>query len=1153
MKNIFLKVLKVSLIVTAAILIILLIFGIVLRLNWPWWVGFFLLVILIGLGLGGLFLRKLLLRRRERRFVQHVIEQDETRLKTVTGEEKNSLKELQNRWKEAIDALRHSHLRKYGNPLYVLPWYLVIGESGSGKTTAINSARLSSPFVEVNRASGISGTKNCDWWFFEQAIVIDTAGRFAIPIDEGRDKDEWQNFLSLLSKYRKKEPINGLIVTVSADKLLEAHAEKIEEDGRNIRKRIDELMRVLGAKFPIYVLVTKCDLIQGMTKFSDQLPEKSLDQPMGVVNQDLSTNVAAFLDNTIGHIGDRLRYLRLLLLHKRESKVVDPVLLLFPEEFENLKQGLVSFVRGAFQENPFQETPILRGIFFSSGRQEGSPYSHFLNKLGLIGEKEVLLGTNKGLFLHDFFSQILPKDRRLFAPTRRAIEWRLLTRNLGLSSWILLCVALCGMLSFSFVKNLQTIREVSHEFAKPPVLVGDIQTDLDTMDRFRHTILDVENQNRSWWIPRFGLKESIKVEKGLKDKYCKQFREGFLLSFDKQLKDNMTRLTASTDDEIIGQYIVHLERRINLLKARLEGQDFESLQTRPQPPYVTLLSPYSQGSGPEIKKKFSSLFLYYLAWRSNSADISKEIDILQSWLKDLLKLKGTNLQWLVVWVDKYGSLSPVTLGDFWGGSSIVQEEKLIMPSFTIKGKELIDSLIKDLEFALSNELTLTDARKTFEKRYRNAYFDAWYNFAAAFPTGSEKLKGMKERQQIAAKISTDQGPYFAFINKMASDLEPLVGEERLPLWLQQLYQFQMVKLQAAQGGLLGKAAEQGKGFIAKIEKIISREAGKTSELEILAVKAYQEYQSALEAITPAAASRNQAYQIALQVFSEDPTASKSPLFAAYSSVTKLKNSVVKKPPVEEVLWRLVTGPLDYLWALIQKETACYIQKQWEEKVLAETQGSTNQQTMQLLLSQDGPVRKFYKEQEHFIGWSLQKGYYSKESLGGVIPFDSSFFTFLSKGVRSQATALARQKYKVTIKGLPTNTNSEAQLKPHVTKLELQCAEGTQTLINYQYPINKTFNWSSETCGDVLFQIGVGDATLTKVYTGTQAFPEFLQDFGHGSRTFYPNEFPKEKGYLDRLGIKYIKVNYQFSGDRVLLGEFSSLPGQIPRNIARCWD
>ena len=144
-----------------------------------------------------------------------------------------------------------------------MPWYLVVGESGSGKTTSLSSAKLASPFADTARTSGISGTRNCDWWFLENAIVVDTAGRYTIPVNGEPDKEEWQKLLSLLVKYRRREPLNGLIVTVAADKLVGAGREALEEEGRTIRRRIDEMMRVLGVKSPSYVLVTKCDLIPG--------------------------------------------------------------------------------------------------------------------------------------------------------------------------------------------------------------------------------------------------------------------------------------------------------------------------------------------------------------------------------------------------------------------------------------------------------------------------------------------------------------------------------------------------------------------------------------------------------------------------------------------------------------------------------------------------------------------------------------------------------------------------------------------------------------------------------------------------------------------------------------------------------------------------
>jgi len=1144
-KDVLTKLLKIFLILAAVILVVFLVFALVFRMDWPWWVGVFLLLALVSLLIAFLFLRKLWLRRREQSFVQQVIEQDEFHLKSLQGKEKDDSKELQGRWKAAIEALQKSHLRKLGNPLYVLPWYMVLGESGSGKTTAIQSARLSSPFAEVARTPGISGTRNCDWWFFEQAIIIDTAGRYAIPIDEGRDKEEWQRFLNLLVKYRKKEPLHGLVVTISADKLLEATPEALEEEGYQIRRRIDELMRVLGAKFPVYILVTKCDLIQGMTQFCDHLPEKSLDQPMGFINQELSTDGPAFLDRALGAIGERLRNLRLLLLHQVGAKTVDPGLLLFPEEFENLKRSLASFMKGAFQENPYQETPILRGLFFSSGRQEGTPFSHFLKALGLIGEREVLPGTSRGLFLHNFLARILPQDRGLFAPTRRALEWRSLTRNLGLTSWIILGVALCGLLSFSFAYNLKLLREVSFAAKLPPVR-GEILPDLDSMDRFRQTILNLENQKRKLWM-RFGLDESEKVERGLKGKYVTQFRRRFLEPLDNQMGAILASFSSSTPDEGIGQYAIYLIRRIHILKARIGGENLEERARQVQPSFILLPRKADQALEPEVNKKFGDLYLSYLVWQKDSGEISKEMNLHQARLKQLLALKGSNLQWVATWVNTQSSLPSLTRKDFWGGSLEAAGERPIPPAFTRKGKDLIDSFISEMKTSVPDPSAFAKQKGDFEKWYQRACFDAWQNFALLFPKGSERLKGVQEWQQVAARMATDQGPYFAFLNRMALELEPLARGENVPAWLKQGYQIQVVKaVGIAEGkGIGGKLVEEGKKILSAVKK-----PGK-EELEDIsrAAKAYQEYHGALAAITPATASRNQAFQITSQVYAEDPTTSKSPFYTAYGAANRLKEALKTKPG-DELFWKLFAGPLDYLWVFVRKETACYLQSQWEEKVLAEVQGVTGPQAQQMLLGPDGLAWKFVKgPAAPFLIRSL-KGYFSREALGGTIPFETSFLAFLVRG--AQATAVAKKSYPVTISGLPTSSNPEARTKPHATRLELQCSGASQTIENLNFPVSKTFNWSPETCGDVILQIEVGDLQLKKKYTGDQAFPEFLQDFRVGQRIFSPGEFPAEKDALERMGIKFIRVRYQFSGQQDVLAQMGALPRQAPSRIVSCW-
>ncbi|MEW6599495.1 MAG: type VI secretion protein IcmF/TssM N-terminal domain-containing protein [Nitrospirota bacterium] len=1148
MKDTLLKVLKISLIVITVLLVVLLVFGITLSLDWPWWVGFFLLLALVGIGIGVIFLRKILLRKKEQQFVDQVIAQDEARLKAASGKEKDELKDLQARWKEAVEALRRSHLRKYGNPLYVLPWYLIMGESGSGKTTSIKSARLSSPFVEVTHTSGISGTRNCDWWFFEQAIIIDTAGRYAIPVDEGKDKEEWQGFLNLLVKYRKKEPLHGLIVTVAANKLLEGSAETLEQDGKNIRRRIDELMRVLGIKFPVYVLVTKCDLIQGMTKFCDHLPEESTGQPMGVMNSDLSKDVGSFIKHAMNTVGERLRNLRILLLNKPEAGGVDPGLLLFPEEFENLSIGIDAFMKGAFQENPYQETPVLRGLYFSSGRQEGSPYSHFLNRLGLIGEKEVLPGTSKGLFLHDFFSKILPGDRGLFAPTRKAVEWQTLTRNLGLVSWVIIGIAICGLLSFSFVKNLRTLRGASHEFTKPPVMQRDFMADLVTMNRFSNAILKVEEQNRGWWIPRFGLNESINVEKGLKEKYCDQYRNGFLSPLDRRMRETtLITLSAGTPDEVIGQYIVHFTRRINLLKARLDGEDAEAIRARPQPSHVALLSTVGEDVSADARQTFGRLYFNYIIWRTDIGEISKEIDIFQSWLKQMIALKPGVPLWLAASVNGEGSVAPLTLGDFWGGTSTA-DEVVVPPAFTSKGRETVDSLIGEIEAAVADPLVFSGRKQEFGRWYRSRSLESWEAFCSGFSKGKARLRTKEEWQKKASQMSTDEGPYFALINKIATDLKPLAVEGSVPSWLSQVFEVQSARSK----GVIAKAADKSKGVIETVEKKLGRDSGDAAGAKLSAISAASQYQDALNAVTAVTASSNQAYQMTITTFTEDPAAGQSPFYKARRAADSLKYAVAEGA-ASDIVRNLISGPFDFLWEYALIETACALQGQWDEKVLAEVQGASGQQGVELMLGQDGFAWKFVKETAApFVRFMQSAGYAPVELFGRGVPFRPAFFSFLKHGASARADAITKQSYNITVKGLPTDANQDAKIKPHATHLDLQCADGTVSLNNYHFPVSKTFVWSTQTCGDTVLKIDIGNLVLTKVYSGPQGFSDFLTEFQSGSKSFNPEDFPQQSGELQKLRIKYIKVNYGFKGIQDVVGKAMSRPGEIVRSIAECW-
>jgi len=1154
------KLVKIFLITLAIILLVGIVFGLVVSIGWSWWVGVFILMGLLGLALGAVLLKKTWIRRREQRFVQQVIQQDEDYHATLSDRDKEGARELQEKWKQAMAALRRSHLKKYGNPLYVLPWYVVIGESGSGKTTAIQSAGLSSPFADVSRTSGISGTRNCDWWFFEQAIVLDTAGRYAVPVDEGRDKDEWQKFLALLAKFRKKEPINGLVVTIAADKLAAAGTDELAENGHSIRRRVDELMRVLGAKFPVYVLVTKCDLVQGMTSFCDLLPEETLAQAMGTVNQESSTDIEGFTQDSIHSLGQRLKELRLLLFHKSRSKAVDPGLLLFPDEFERLRPGLKAFMNGAFQETPYQEKPIVRGLYFSSGKQEGSPYSHFLKELGLIDERDVLPGTSKGLFLHDFFSRIMPADRGLFAPTQRTLDWSRLSQHLGLATWLAVAIAICGLLSFAFAKNLMIMREVSKALSKPVVFQNEIVADVISMNRFRETLLRVAEKNRGWWVPRFGLSESITVENELKTRYCKHYYEGLLLNHNRKMAETITHFSEATPEKIIGAYTAQLVRRINLLAARLENEKLASLSARPQPSYERTLQAAGQEVIPEIGQKLSGLYLYYVFWRKDTNVLNQEMNELRILLRHILTLKNVNLNWVVTWINLDPTLSRTTMQDFWGGSLAVKDPRSVAPAFTLKGKTKVDAFLKEIESALIDPMVIAGKKLQFQTWYRKSYFTTWHDFVLVFPHGTERLKGKAEWRQVASLVAADQNPYFDLLDRIAEEMAPFAKSPELPSWIQLVYDFKTTRAKAAilketkgeKPGILKKAAQKVEKKFAKREKQTGIKGGDL-ESKLIAAQALRDYQDALAEMVPVPASRETAFQTASAIYNDDPATSQTPYFAGRRALEKLRSSMAVPGPDRELFWKLVQGSLDYFLAFVSRETACRLQKIWEKEVLMEVQEASDQRNMhQDLMGEGGFAIKFITgPAEPFISRSLKKGYYARKVMGRNIDFSEYFLTYLTKGAR--AARPIKSTYSVLIKAYPTGTNKTARVRPHATSLELQCTTETPRLVNLNYPLSKTFNWSPQTCGDVIFKIEVGNLVLTKKYTGYQAFPKFIKDFERGQRVFSQGEFPDEASALKRMGIKNITVKYQFKGHRSVLELLRSDPGKIPRDIARCWD
>lgn len=280
--------------------------------------------------------------------------------------------------KTAWQRLKHKLSGKY---LYQLPWYLIIGAPGTGKTTALKNAGLQFPLAAQmgeTAVRGVGGTRNCDWWFTDRAVLIDTAGRFTTQdSDQANDKATWGGFLQMLRRARARQPLNGVLVTVSVTDLL-GRADERARHAKAVRARLQELHEQLGIRFPIYLLVTKCDLMAGFSETFASLDKATRATPWGVT---FENRPLAYREALAPEFDALLTRLDQGLVDRLQAENDPPRrarLYGFPNQFAALKAPLAEFAEAVFAPSPFEADPLLRGVYFVSGTQEGTPIDRVL-------------------------------------------------------------------------------------------------------------------------------------------------------------------------------------------------------------------------------------------------------------------------------------------------------------------------------------------------------------------------------------------------------------------------------------------------------------------------------------------------------------------------------------------------------------------------------------------------------------------------------------------------------------------------------------------------------------------------------------------------------------------------------------------------------
>jgi type VI secretion system protein ImpL len=347
----------------------------------------------------------------------------------ATAEE---LATLRQRMDDALKLLKKARLGgDERRNLYELPWYVIIGPPGSGKTTALINSGLHFPLAAQMGAGairGVGGTRNCDWWFTDQAVLLDTAGRYTTQDSHAQvDKAAWLGFLDLLKTQRSRRPVDGAFIAISlSDLLLGSEAERAAH-AVAIRARIQELYSQLGVRFPVYVMLTKLDLVPGFMEFFDALSKDERAQVWGMT---FGLDDAKHKDgkHADGPLADFLSEFALLeqrlsaRLVERLQQERDParrdLIYGFLQQFGALKETLKIFLDRVFQPNAFEDRALLRGVYFTSGTQEGSPIDRLIGAMAqsMKLDRQHLArqtGTGRSYFIEKLFTAVAFAERGL--------------------------------------------------------------------------------------------------------------------------------------------------------------------------------------------------------------------------------------------------------------------------------------------------------------------------------------------------------------------------------------------------------------------------------------------------------------------------------------------------------------------------------------------------------------------------------------------------------------------------------------------------------------------------------------------------------------------------------------------------------------------
>ncbi len=481
----------------------------------------------------------------------------------------DELQTLKTRMQEALDILKKTRLgggfdRQF---LYQLPWYVIIGPPGSGKTTLLKNSDLKFPLSDrygKDAIRGVGGTRNCDWWFADDAVLLDTAGRYTTQDShESVDQAAWLGFLDLLKKYRSRRPISGVIIAVSVSDLLQQNSEQQLQQATAIRKRVQELYDRFNIRFPIYLLFTKCDLLAGFMEFFDDLDHDQRSQVWGMtfpLDEQGKQNTLELFNSEFALLQQHLQRQLLYKLERERSAERRNQIYTFPQQFSSLHGLIRPFLEEVFQTSRYAHPTMFRGVYFTSATQEGSPIDRIMgalaNSFGLDNQlQNAAAGQGKSFFINRLLRAVIFAESGLAGANLKLERKRFWLQRGAFVGVAAVAILMAAVWTTSYMRNQAFIEDVS---AKTRNLQHDIEG-IDPEQPDPLAVLPILNRARDLpggfadqqhgapWSLRFGLYQGDKLGDAAVSLYHKLLKNVFLPRLLTRLETQLQNNTNNTE------------------------------------------------------------------------------------------------------------------------------------------------------------------------------------------------------------------------------------------------------------------------------------------------------------------------------------------------------------------------------------------------------------------------------------------------------------------------------------------------------------------------------------------------------------------------------------------------------------------------------